>query len=202
MKLDVVSLHFRLAFFSATGSRVEFFPPMATGSRIAGNTCPRPWINWTRGFGAFLPAISHFRSRCTSEWKNCFLALAEKLQDKLSVFFNPLYIAGQMFEAATSGGAAWAYSLAMYINPNNQRAAWMGGRRGRRRWKKEAVAEIAGMFGWKEFLGHLCGGGNDGQSGGRCGWRGRFIPGKKNFGEASRRTTTHWKDLRCAAIAI
>ncbi|MGH9744345.1 MAG: pyridoxal phosphate-dependent decarboxylase family protein, partial [Candidatus Acidiferrum sp.] len=24
---------------------------------------------------------------------------------------------------------------------------------------KEAVAEIAGMFGWKEFLGHLCGGG-------------------------------------------
>jgi glutamate/tyrosine decarboxylase-like PLP-dependent enzyme len=25
--------------------------------------------------------------------------------------------------------------------------------------EKEAVAEIAGMFGWKEFLGHLCGGG-------------------------------------------
>src|SRR5258708_19427090 len=25
--------------------------------------------------------------------------------------------------------------------------------------EKEAVAEIAGMFGWKGFLGHLCGGG-------------------------------------------
>src|SRR5258708_37213656 len=52
--------------------------------------------------------------------------------------------------------ARLAYALAMWINPNNH--ALDGGRATSAR-EKEAVAEIAGMYGWKKFLGHLCGGG-------------------------------------------
>jgi len=67
---------------------------------------------------------------------------------------------------STSYGASvtgdLAYSLAQRINPNNHA---LDGGRASSRMEKEAVAEIAGMFGWKEsepergFLGHLCGGG-------------------------------------------
>jgi glutamate/tyrosine decarboxylase-like PLP-dependent enzyme len=44
----------------------------------------------------------------------------------------------------------------MYINPNNHA---LDGGRATSKLEMEAVAEIAAMFGWKEFLGHLCGGG-------------------------------------------
>jgi glutamate/tyrosine decarboxylase-like PLP-dependent enzyme len=44
----------------------------------------------------------------------------------------------------------------MWINPNNHA---LDGGRATSAMEKEAVAEIAGMFGWKTFLGHLCGGG-------------------------------------------
>ena len=52
--------------------------------------------------------------------------------------------------------ARLAYALAMWINPNNHA---LDGGRATSAMEKEAVAEIAAMFGWKEFLGHLCGGG-------------------------------------------
>jgi len=48
------------------------------------------------------------------------------------------------------------YALAMWINPNNHA---LDGGRATSAMEREAVAEIAGMFGWKGFLGHLCGGG-------------------------------------------
>jgi glutamate/tyrosine decarboxylase-like PLP-dependent enzyme len=44
----------------------------------------------------------------------------------------------------------------MWINPNNHA---LDGGRATSAMEKEAVAEIAGMFGWKNVLGHLCGGG-------------------------------------------
>jgi glutamate/tyrosine decarboxylase-like PLP-dependent enzyme len=44
----------------------------------------------------------------------------------------------------------------MWINPNNHA---LDGGRATSAMEKEAVAEIAAMFGWKDFLGHLCGGG-------------------------------------------
>jgi glutamate/tyrosine decarboxylase-like PLP-dependent enzyme len=44
----------------------------------------------------------------------------------------------------------------MWINPNNHA---LDGGRATSAMEKEAVAEIATMFGWKTFLGHLCGGG-------------------------------------------
>jgi glutamate/tyrosine decarboxylase-like PLP-dependent enzyme len=44
----------------------------------------------------------------------------------------------------------------MWINPNNHA---LDGGRATSAMEKEAVAEIAGMYGWTNFLGHLCGGG-------------------------------------------
>src|SRR5262249_24898399 len=52
--------------------------------------------------------------------------------------------------------ARLAYALTMYVNPNNHA---LDGGRATSAMEKEAVAEIAAMFGWREHLGHLCGGG-------------------------------------------
>jgi glutamate/tyrosine decarboxylase-like PLP-dependent enzyme len=78
---------------------------------------------------------------------------AEKLRDNFP-YFHPLY-AGQMLKPPHPV-ARLAYALAMYINPNNHA---LDGGRATSALEKESVAEIAAMFGWREFLGHLCGGG-------------------------------------------
>jgi len=80
-------------------------------------------------------------------------ATAERLHDNYP-YFHPLY-AGQMLKPPHPV-ARLAYALAMWINPNNHA---LDGGRATSVMEKEAVAEIAAMFGWKEFLGHLCGGG-------------------------------------------
>ena len=80
-------------------------------------------------------------------------ATAERLQDNYP-YFHPLY-AGQMLKPPHPV-ARLAYALAMWINPNNHA---LDGGRATSAMENEAVAEIAGMFGWKRFLGHLCGGG-------------------------------------------
>jgi len=80
-------------------------------------------------------------------------ATAERLHDNYP-YFHPLY-AGQMLKPPHPV-ARLAYALAMWINPNNHA---LDGGRATSAMEKEAVAEIAAMFGWKEFLGHLCGGG-------------------------------------------
>jgi len=80
-------------------------------------------------------------------------ATAERLQDNYP-YFHPLY-AGQMLKPPHPV-ARLAYALAMWINPNNHA---LDGGRATSAMEKEAVAGIAGMFGWTDFLGHLCGGG-------------------------------------------
>jgi glutamate/tyrosine decarboxylase-like PLP-dependent enzyme len=80
-------------------------------------------------------------------------ATAERLKDNYP-YFHPLY-AGQMLKPPHPV-ARLAYTLAMWINPNNHA---LDGGRATTAMEKEAVAEIACMFGWKDFLGHLCGGG-------------------------------------------
>ena len=80
-------------------------------------------------------------------------ATAERLQDNYP-YFHPLY-AGQMLKPPHAV-ARLAYALAMWINPNNHA---LDGGRATSAMEKEAVAEIAGMYGWKNYLGHLCGGG-------------------------------------------
>jgi tyrosine decarboxylase/aspartate 1-decarboxylase len=76
-------------------------------------------------------------------------AAAHRLGDNFP-YFHPLY-AGQMLKPPHPVARA-AYALAMTINPNNH--ARDGGRASSQ-MEIEAVAEIAGMFGWTEFLGHL-----------------------------------------------
>ena len=69
-------------------------------------------------------------------------------------YFHPLY-AGQMLKPPHPLARA-AYALAMNINPNNH--ARDGGRASSE-MEIEAVRQIASMFGWTEFLGHLTSGG-------------------------------------------
>jgi tyrosine decarboxylase/aspartate 1-decarboxylase len=80
-------------------------------------------------------------------------ATADRLRDNYP-YFHPLY-AGQMLKPPHPV-ARLAYSLAMWINPNNHA---LDGGRATSAMEKEAVAQMAEMFGWREFLGHLCGGG-------------------------------------------
>jgi tyrosine decarboxylase/aspartate 1-decarboxylase len=81
------------------------------------------------------------------------LQTADRLRDNYP-YFHPLY-AGQMLKPPHPI-AQLAYSLTMTINPNNHA---LDGGRATSAMEKEAVAEIAAMFGWQKFLGHLCGGG-------------------------------------------
>jgi glutamate/tyrosine decarboxylase-like PLP-dependent enzyme len=80
-------------------------------------------------------------------------ATAERLRDNYP-YFHPLY-AGQMLKPPHPA-AQLAYALAMTINPNNHA---LDGGRATSAMEKEAAAQIAAMFGWSKFLGHLCGGG-------------------------------------------
>ena len=81
------------------------------------------------------------------------LEVAERLQNNYP-YFHPLY-AGQMLKPPHPV-AQLAYMLAMWINPNNHA---LDGGRASSRMEKEAVAEIAAIFGWHRHLGHLTGGG-------------------------------------------
>jgi glutamate/tyrosine decarboxylase-like PLP-dependent enzyme len=103
------------------------------------------------GFGG-LPRVDAPPDGATAE---VLLETAERLRDNFP-YFHPLY-AGQMLKPPHPV-ARLAYALAQRINPNNHA---LDGGRASSRMEKEAVAQIAAMFGWKSdgFLGHLCGGG-------------------------------------------
>jgi glutamate/tyrosine decarboxylase-like PLP-dependent enzyme len=79
--------------------------------------------------------------------------VAQRMADNYP-YFHPLY-AGQMLKPPHPLARA-AYALAMYINPNNHA---LDGGRASSSMEIEAVREIARMFGWTEFLGHLTSGG-------------------------------------------
>jgi tyrosine decarboxylase/aspartate 1-decarboxylase len=79
--------------------------------------------------------------------------VAERMHDNFP-YPHPLY-AGQMLKPPHAI-ARLAYALAMTINPNNHA---LDGGRASSAMEKEAVAQIAAMFGWDEHLGHLAGGG-------------------------------------------
>jgi len=69
-------------------------------------------------------------------------------------YFHPLY-AGQMLKPPHAI-ARLAYMLSLWINPNNHA---LDGGRASSKMEKEAIAQIAQMFGWRTHLGHLCAGG-------------------------------------------
>ncbi len=79
--------------------------------------------------------------------------VAVRLRDNYP-YFHPLY-AGQMLKPPHPIARA-AYALATWINPNNHA---LDGGRASSAMEKEAVAELAAMFGWQTHLGHLASGG-------------------------------------------
>jgi tyrosine decarboxylase/aspartate 1-decarboxylase len=103
------------------------------------------------GFGALPPARGAPVRRAAM--RRVLREVADRMRDNYP-YFHPLY-AGQMLKPPHEV-ARLAYALAQTLNPNNHA---LDGGRASSRMEKEAVAEIAGMFGWKACLGHLCGGG-------------------------------------------
>ncbi len=85
--------------------------------------------------------------------REVLLEVAERMHDNYP-YFHPQY-AGQMLKPPHPV-ARLAYSLALHINPNNHA---LDGGRASSQMEKEAVAEIARMFGWETHLGHLASGG-------------------------------------------
>ena len=95
-------------------------------------------------------SLPEFRPQCDEAAMAAVLdETALRLTDNYP-YFHPLY-AGQMLKPPHPVARA-AYALAMKINPNNH--ARDGGRASSE-MEIEAVGQIAAMFGWSEFLGHL-----------------------------------------------
>ncbi len=89
----------------------------------------------------------------TEALRAVLLEVAERLHDNYP-YQHPLY-AGQMLKPAHPI-ARLSYALAQYLNPNNHA---LDGGRASSHMEKEAVAQIAAMFGWTTHLGHLTSGG-------------------------------------------
>lgn len=102
------------------------------------------------GFKA-LPDIEHNYN--AEKIEKVILDTAEIMKNNYP-YFHPYY-AGQMLKPPHPV-ARLAYMLSLWINPNNHA---LDGGRASSQLEKEAVAEIAKLFGWDRFLGHLTGGG-------------------------------------------
>ena len=121
------------------------------------------------GFKA-LPAIE--QSYDMEGIEAVMMQVAESMQNNYP-YFHPYY-AGQMLKPPHPI-ARVAYMLSLWINPNNHA---LDGGLASSNFEKEAVAEIARMFGWNNFLGHLTGGGTMANM--EALWiSGKFSPGKK-----------------------
>jgi tyrosine decarboxylase/aspartate 1-decarboxylase len=103
-----------------------------------------------QGF-AHLPEFAH--DPLDHESQQVLQEVAQRMQDNFP-YGHPLY-AGQML-APPHNLARQAYALAQLINPNNHA---LDGGRASSAMEKEAVAQLAGMFGWSQHLGHLTSGG-------------------------------------------
>lgn len=114
---------------------------------------------------------------------------AERLCDNYP-YFHPFY-AGQMLKPPHPV-ARLAYALALWINPNNHA---LDGGRATSAMEKEAVGEIATMFGWNRYLGHLCSGGTMANL--EALWVGEALqPGKKILASAQ----AHYTHSRISAV--
>ncbi|MGH9560112.1 MAG: pyridoxal phosphate-dependent decarboxylase family protein, partial [Terracidiphilus sp.] len=96
-----------------------------------------------------LPAYAPEHGASAEAMAQVLAETAHRLGDNYP-YFHPLY-AGQMLKPPHPVARA-AYALAMRLNPNNHA---LDGGRASSAMEIEAVREIAGLFGWPEFLGHL-----------------------------------------------
>ncbi len=121
--------------------------------------------------------------------QNVLHEVAKKMQDNFP-YPHPLY-AGQMLKPPHPI-ARLAYMLALWINPNNHA---LDGGRASSAMEKEAVANIACMFGWQEHLGHLTSGGTMANL--EALWvAGRLHPGKKIVASSQ----AHYTHARISAV--
>src|ERR1700678_3781222 len=105
-------------------------------------------------------------------------------------YFHPLY-AGQMLKPPHPLACA-AYALAMHLHHNNHA---LDGGRASSRMEVEAVRDIAGMFGWTSFLGHLTSGGTFANL--EALWvAGQLAPGKSIFASEQ----AHYTHGRISAV--
>jgi glutamate/tyrosine decarboxylase-like PLP-dependent enzyme len=102
---------------------------------------------WQAGFGPFERHPSLEVS--DEQFASAFGELTERLRENYP-FFHPSY-AGQMLKPAHPAAVA-GYLAAMLINPNNHA---LDGGPATARMEKEAVAQLAAMFGLPAHLGHL-----------------------------------------------
>lgn len=100
---------------------------------------------------SFLPGVDAEYPR--DDVRHVLLEVARRLKDNYP-YFHPFY-AGQMLKPPHPM-ARLAYMLSLWLNPNNHA---LDGGRASSFMEKEAVEQIAHLFGWRDFLGHLCGGG-------------------------------------------
>lgn len=145
-----VKIHFQRR--SKTGWALCYFG----GRAAAMPTDPIPELlsRATRMLEGEFASLPRFEAQYDSDSIARVLELtAERLGDNFP-YFHPLY-AGQMLKPPHPVARA-AYALAMILNPNNH--ARDGGRASSE-MEIEAVGQIAGMFGWTDFLGHLTSGG-------------------------------------------
>ena len=132
---------------------------------------------------ASLPAIDA-RAPGQERMSEVMQRVAVRLRDNYP-YFHPLY-AGQMLKPPHPIARA-AYALATWINPNNHA---LDGGRASSAMEKEAVAEIAAMFGWQTHLGHLSSGGTMANL--EALWvAGQLHPGKKIAASAQAHYTHH-----------
>jgi glutamate/tyrosine decarboxylase-like PLP-dependent enzyme len=106
-----------------------------------------------RGFESLPVTGTAPDEKTTARMRAVLEETAARLHDNFP-YQHPLY-AGQMLKPPHAV-ARLAYALAMIINPNNHA---LDGGRASSAMEKECVAELAGMMGWDEHLGHLTGGG-------------------------------------------
>jgi len=135
---------------------------------------------------AALPEIEAPATPCLD---NVLAEVAARLGDNYP-YFHPLY-AGQMLKPPHPMARA-AYALATWINPNNHA---LDGGRASTAMEREAVAQIAAMFGWQEHLGHLTGGGTMANL--EALWvAGQLHPGKKMAASAQ----SHYTHQRISGV--
>ena len=116
------------------------------------------------------------------------MQVAERMQDNFP-YHHPLY-AGQMLKPPHPV-ARLAYWLATFINPNNHA---LDGGRASSAMEKEAVAEIASMFGFAQHLGHLT------SSGTIANLEALWVAGQERDGVVLASSQAHYTHSRISAV--
>ncbi len=113
----------------------------------------------------------------TEAAEQVLLEVATRMQDNYP-YYHPQY-AGQMLKPPHAI-ARIAYAMSLWVNPNNHA---LDGSRASSPLEKECILELGEMYGWKQPLGHLTGGGTMANL--EALWiAGRLHPGKRIIASA------------------